>query len=439
MKRVDGRASRLQTGFNDALLVEHDRIAIGVSGGGDSLALLHLVSNWASSRDVTVFAFTVDHGLRDEARAEAGFVSAICTDLHIAHETLRATGLPSDTGIQKNAREARYDLLLEAAQIKGCSLLLVAHTQEDQAETIAMRLARSTGDGFGLAGMSERVLLENAFGSLVLARPLLGALRSDLRAHLNGLNQSWVDDPSNDDRRFERVRLRQKLGEHPSVASSLLTYGNVLRRLKKQVADEAARLVAHSVKINGSAIAEVSRAGLSSAPMLVQVHAMQALLSVLGGTLFLPPHQKVCEFLKAPHTMTLSRCVLAVGAEHISVSRECRDLPAQMALPSHPIVWDRRFLLRRRTENPCAVRVLPAQKARDYWDANDCARRGVADAYPVFLAGDGANKRLFTENELAEICAITPLMGALQTFCSEENWSLRCVLKQMFTNSVHAE
>jgi tRNA(Ile)-lysidine synthase len=179
-------------------------LAVAVSGGRDSMALAVLASDWARARGGEVLALTVDHGLRAEAAAEAAATAMRLSALGIAAEILAWDGPKPASGLQKAARAARYRLQLDACHRHGILHLLVAHHAGDQSETIAMRAARASGLD-GLAGMAAVVEHRSAR----LLRPLLDVPRDWLTATLVARGVTWVEDPSNEDRRFERVRIRQ--------------------------------------------------------------------------------------------------------------------------------------------------------------------------------------------------------------------------------------
>ncbi|WP_299963350.1 tRNA lysidine(34) synthetase TilS [uncultured Roseobacter sp.] len=181
-------------------------IGIAVSGGGDSMALLHLLYDFARDHPVQLHAVTVDHGLRPDAGAEAAAVAARCAELGIPHQTRRWTGWDHQGNLQKAARDARYALITDWAQDNRLQTVALGHTLDDQAETLLMRLARGAGVD-GLTGMSPRRL---SLG-ITWLRPLLGASRADLRADLTARGVAWIEDPSNEDLRFDRVRMRKAL------------------------------------------------------------------------------------------------------------------------------------------------------------------------------------------------------------------------------------
>lgn len=192
----------------DALVPAQSRIGLAVSGGPDSLALLLLA---AEARPFYVEAATVDHALRPESRAEAEVVAEICEHIGVRHSILTATWdqMPA-TAIQERARAKRYRLLADWVKDRGLSALLTAHHLDDQAETFLMRLARGAGVR-GLAGMRRRT--PGHGGAFVLVRPLLGWRHSELEAVCDAAGIEPIQDPSNEDEQFERVRVRKAIAK----------------------------------------------------------------------------------------------------------------------------------------------------------------------------------------------------------------------------------
>lgn len=183
-------------------------LVLAISGGPDSTALMWLMARWrrSLSRGPRLFAVTVDHGLRPDARREAREVKRLARELQLPHRTMRWTDPKPKTGVPAAARAARYRLLAVAAQSVGASHIVTAHTRDDQAETLLMRLLRGSGIT-GLAAMarvSER-------GGIALARPLLDVPKSRLIATLRRAKIGFADDPTNRDAAFTRSRLRALL------------------------------------------------------------------------------------------------------------------------------------------------------------------------------------------------------------------------------------
>ncbi|WP_024507358.1 tRNA lysidine(34) synthetase TilS [Bradyrhizobium sp. ARR65] len=188
-------------------------LVLAVSGGPDSVALMWLMARWrrSLSRGPRLIAVTVDHGLRPEAAREAREVKRLARELDLPHRTLRWSGEKPNTGVPAAAREARYRLLAQAAKAVGASHVVTAHTRDDQAETVLMRLLRGSGIT-GLAAMA-RVTERNG---IELARPLLDVAKSRLIATLDKAKIAYVDDPTNRDMAFTRPRLRALL---PALAA----------------------------------------------------------------------------------------------------------------------------------------------------------------------------------------------------------------------------
>lgn len=234
----------------DALVGARTRIGLAVSGGPDSIALLLIA---ARARPDLVEAATVDHALRPESAAEAASVAGLCGRLGVPHQTLAVEWKNKpETAIQERARIARYRLLARWARERKLSAIATAHHLDDQAETFLMRLARGAGVK-GLAGM--RRLVRGTPAAIPLIRPLLGWRHAELEAICAAAGVSPVDDPSNADEQFERVRMRLALAssewlDPKAIAASAAHLAQ---------ADAALHWAAHlewsrSVTINGGAI-----------------------------------------------------------------------------------------------------------------------------------------------------------------------------------------
>ncbi len=190
-------------------------LVLAVSGGPDSTALMVLAARWRQSLKVkpALIAVTVDHGLRAQSRGEAAAVGRLARKLGLAHRTLRWTGAKPNTGLQQAARAARYRLLADAARKLGAAHILTAHTLDDQAETVLIRMSRGSGVT-GLAAMTRlSALPASGQSALKLVRPLLDIPKARLIATLRAAKIPFADDPSNRDPRFTRARLRGLMPE----------------------------------------------------------------------------------------------------------------------------------------------------------------------------------------------------------------------------------
>lgn len=191
-------------------LSAYPALIVAASGGPDSNALLLLAARWRKARKngPSLVAVTVDHGLRKESRGEAQTVRRLARSLGVVHRIVRWSGSKPATGLPQAARQARYRLLAEAAKAAGARHVLTAHTLDDQAETVLMRLAHGSGPG-GLAAMARvSALPVPGAGDIVLVRPLLDLPKARLIATLDRAGVGYADDPTNRDPHFMRPRLR---------------------------------------------------------------------------------------------------------------------------------------------------------------------------------------------------------------------------------------
>ncbi len=184
-------------------------LLLAVSGGPDSIALMVLAQAWTKTlkRKPELVVATVDHGLRAEAKREAANVGKFARKLGLKHRTLKWTGKKPATGLQQAARLARYRLLSDAARKAGASFVLTAHTLDDQAETVLIRMSRGSGIT-GLSAMARIAPMPSGDGDMKLVRPLLGVPKARLIATLRDAKIPFAVDPSNRDPRFTRARLR---------------------------------------------------------------------------------------------------------------------------------------------------------------------------------------------------------------------------------------
>jgi tRNA(Ile)-lysidine synthase len=198
-------------------------IVLAVSGGPDSVAMMVLAARWRGSlrQGPKLIAVTVDHGLRREAVAEARVVKALARSMGIEHHTLRWRGAKPKTGLPSAARDARYKLLAQLARRYGTVHVLTAHTRDDQAETVLMRISR----GSGLAGLAAMARRSERYG-VTLARPFLDLPKSRLVATLDKAGIAFATDPTNHDTAFTRPRLRALM---PALAEEGCDARNLVR------------------------------------------------------------------------------------------------------------------------------------------------------------------------------------------------------------------
>jgi tRNA(Ile)-lysidine synthase len=217
-------------------------IVLAVSGGPDSIALMWLAARWrrALARGPRLIAVTVDHGLRAEAASEARDVKRLARTLDLPHRAVRWTGAKPKTGLPAAARSARYRLLAQVARASGATHILTAHTRDDQAETLLMRLLR----GSGIVGLSA-MARESERDGVLLARPLLNVSKSQLIATLKKAKVGFADDPTNRDLNLTRPRIR-------AVMPVLAAEGGDIRNLARLASRLARANAAVEVLVDGA-------------------------------------------------------------------------------------------------------------------------------------------------------------------------------------------
>jgi tRNA(Ile)-lysidine synthase len=360
-------------------------IAVAVSGGADSLALTVLCKAWVDMWGGTMSALSVDHGLRAGSGDEIEKLGRWLSARSIEHTVLRWKGDKPLAGLQAAARIARYDLLDKWCQEAGVLHLLLGHHQEDQAETFLLRLGHNSGvDGLaGMAGIVEK-------SHIRLLRPLLTTPKARLRATLKAASQPWLEDPSNENEDFERVRIRKSLRAH--VAQGLTPVGiceTVGRMARARVAHEAeaSKLLAKSCSIGLAGYACFDAVNLFSGPDEISLRAMARALLCVGGAEYAPRsiklenlHEKMRAALQ-DHNLSWKGATLAgcrilplksrAGVMRFLMCREERSLPAVLAVSGGmKMDWDNRFRLHLRGLKSAGNRGVRLQPlGQNGWDS----------------------------------------------------------------------
>ena len=318
------------------------RLGLAVSGGSDSMALMMLAHGWARPRTrnaIHLHVATVDHHLRPAAAQEAQRVTAAAQRLGLSHVTLHWNGWRGRGNLQDAARQARRTLLADWATGLGLTAVLLGHTQDDQAETFLLRLARGSGVD-GLAGMQAQ---HRAHGTVWL-RPLLGLSRQDLRAWLTARGTTWAEDPSNDDPAFDRVRARQ-------MQDLLAPLGLTAQRLAETAARMAdARLVldraadAAQAQIRSDQYGDISfdAAGLDGLPEETRTRLVARALCEIASKPY-RPRLKALRAALSSSRATLHGCVITRNRREVRITREASAVHGlRVALGQ---VWDKRWRL----------------------------------------------------------------------------------------------
>ncbi len=326
---------------------KNPEIAVAVSGGLDSMALLILLQQWTATCGGRVIGLTVDHGLRSGSDREARQVGIWLAARGIEHHILPWLGPKPHSAVQAKARLARRDLLLEWCRDAGVLHLALAHHRDDQTETYLMRHAKGSGQD-GLAGMAR----VREWPQARMIRPLLGETKADLKSFLRGSGQDWVEDPSNTMEKYERVRIRRSLADGQDTAhinALMAGYGQARHH------DDAhcATILARSVELKDAGFARLNGALLCAEGDRLGVRSLSRLLFVIGGQEYGARRDKVRRAYEKLKSGTLSRGITLAGCRITTipktsdvylVSRENRGLPDQITVqPGDTYYWDHRF------------------------------------------------------------------------------------------------
>lgn len=322
-------------------------LAIAVSGGADSLALTLLANRWAKERGGRIVGLTVDHGLRpastDEARQTGDWLRA-----HgIEHDILTWTGEKPRSGLQHHARDARYALLTDWCRRHRCLHLLTAHHREDQAETVAIRKDRQSGE----AGLAAMAAIRDLPGLRVL-RPLLGIEKAALEASLRTVSQDWIDDPSNGSPAFTRSRLRQTGLDVRALSEEAEHYGKLRAAADRQTAS----LLVRHVRIDSAGFLRLEHEGFEQLPEAEALGLLARLLITIGGRPY-PPRKDALRRLfqtmrgeklngaSKPSSGTLACCRILAYRDAWLICRERFTSPPLDLVPGQTHRWENHFTI----------------------------------------------------------------------------------------------
>ncbi len=327
------------------------RLLIAISGGSDSTGLLvALATLCAAGRypGISLVACTVDHALRPGSAEEATMVSTLCARYGIPHITRRWEGDKPATGLQAAARAKRYDLLVDAAGAASADAILSAHTRDDQNETVAMRAERSA-KGVGLSGMADAVLLH---GSIWLLRPFLGVDRVAVRTFLAAHGETWINDPSNLNPRFERVRIRQREGgaEHGRETADRLA-----------LSEKAAEFLVRNARRDQEAIALDVGAIETALDDPAAWRGLLMLAATVGGRVHMletASAEGLRHFLASGRLsrLTAGRVVFDRRREGLFLYRECRGIEPMLLSAGAAAIWDGRYRVANAAHQPIVIR-----------------------------------------------------------------------------------
>jgi tRNA(Ile)-lysidine synthase len=373
-----------------------------VSGGSDSLALMMLAHDWAAEMrqdpdngPVTLIAITVDHGLRPESAAEAEGVAKIAHDLGIDHVTLqwKWDGVGN---LQAAARAARYSLVQEWRRRKRPEIgaILVGHTRDDQAETFLMRLSRGSGVE-GLSAMKALPLSHkaaDAAGAAPVIRPILWASRADLRAALQARRMQWIDDPSNDNEDYLRVRTRKAMRDLAEIGLDVDT----LTRTADHMARASVALWARAADVARDVVTEpypgILRFDLTRLERIEEETQLRLLAHGIGCLTQAPYRPRLsslealAEAAYAGRGATLQGVQSFVQDDALILVRELRAVADYECPADGASAWDGRWRIKGRRLGEAVIRPMGAQSLAAL-ELPKGLPKAAFQSYPALWAG----------------------------------------------------
>ena len=288
-------------------------IAVALSGGGDSMALIHMLSQWAAKHNVHVHALTVDHNLRKNSADEASSVGGFIKNLsNVTHHILKwNAGANETTALMEKARVARYGLMIEFCKDHDIDVLAIGHHGDDQIETFLFRLSKGSGVD-GLAAMPVTTMRDG----VCLYRPLLGMSHYDLIQYCKANHLKWIEDPSNKNSQFARPRLRKALEDE----------GLTTRRMAKTVQRMAEARDAIQWLVDKAMDATIDESGaviewdkLNVYPRAVVVRVLQSALIQSGKETTYPPKlertEGIVATIRPSKSATLHGCLITLSKD----------------------------------------------------------------------------------------------------------------------------
>ena len=323
-----------------AVNLNGEKIAVAVSGGGDSMALVSLFATWCRDNEVELLGVSVDHGLRLEAKQECKLAASLSANIGIQHHILEWQPVKKGN-LQDNARKARHKLISNWAKSNNIKLVALAHTMDDQAETVLINLSRGSGVD-GLAAMPEQLERQG----VTWIRPLLQVRRYELREYLIEKKIKWAEDPSNDDNQFDRVKARKLFSQISQLGLSVSRLATTASRMQyaknvlDNVANEAVAKCAFWTELGEISFTE----GFWDLPVDIQMRLSADSLQAVSGNEYRPRYISLATALTKVRkkSVTLSGCILKPMQGGMLVMRELSACGPEVNATE---IWDNRWRL----------------------------------------------------------------------------------------------
>ncbi|MFY9589255.1 tRNA lysidine(34) synthetase TilS [Rickettsia endosymbiont of Halotydeus destructor] len=321
------------------------KIAIAVSGGSDSIALLHLTNIWAKEHNIKLFVISVDHNLREQSKLENKYIKEVSDKLGHPHYQLHFDHQNNFSNLQERAREGRYELMTNLCTELDILILLTAHHEDDYIENFCIRLERKSGI-FGLSSSNI-----NWYNNIQIARPLFNIPKNELVNYLIANNIKWFEDESNLSDKYQRNVIRKKLakGIEYVKADIQLRQARANELLESKFKPELIAAIAASVKIYEYGFARLNLIKFAKFSDEVKVQLISFLLIIISGNKNTARFYSLAPILTLIETTiifknTIHGCVVKRVQNNLLIYREFGKKPPQnIILQNREKIWDNRF------------------------------------------------------------------------------------------------
>jgi len=413
-------------GKNNLLTKRGEKIAVGVSGGADSMALAMLARNWTKKYQIKLITFTVDHGLRLESKFEVNLVKNIMKKNDITHKTLVWKGIKPQSGIQEKARTARYKLLAEACIKNNAKYILLGHHKDDQIETFIMRLTSNSGLD-GLSCMSSENYLLTEAGPIKIIRPLLDINKKCLIEFCTEQKIKWINDPSNKNFAYRRTQIRSI--NDSQINDDFYKTIIVYKKLKKSFNSYVENFIQDSFVYNKNGICQFSREKFIRCPYIIQERFLKKIFFSIGGKTY-PPKTKTIKRIiknicsKKFSNATAGKVFFDIDNKVITVLRQPEPLIKHTPLLNKVTLWDKRFMVEVKFKSP-DLSIGPLGE-KDYVEMRKLKKVKKSDIHYY------AVKTLPTIRSLDEIVCIPHL-----SYSKSKYWEKNIRVKYLYDKWLH--
>ena len=329
-------------------IIKNKRLCVAVSGGIDSMALMLILNKWCNDNDTTLYALTVDHGLRLESKAEAIYVNNFCKEKNIHHDILTWSGEKPNKNIEFIARENRYKLIANYCQENKIDFLFVAHHLQDQAETFLIRLFR----GSGIDGLSSMKKIAENYG-LKIIRPFLNVSKEKLQNFLVNNDVKWLEDDSNNDEKYLRNKIRNFLNTFDNkddIIKRIDFAVNQINDCKLFIDSYISKLEKKILSFNSFGTCLLAKNKLLSENENIILKILAKISMIVSGNIYKPRLEKLKRLLDNIQNgeklkYTFYGCIFETYDENnIMIYREYNSIGVDVDLVyNKEVIWDNRF------------------------------------------------------------------------------------------------